>query len=121
MARILIIDDDSFLRQLLRIHLSGDGHAVSEAAEASEAIRLVLKSDFDLVITDFNMPFMDGIELATAIRGDPKTHHIPLIMLTANTTDDVSKRAHDLGVRVLNKPITVELVKDAVKEVLAAR
>lgn len=106
MARILIVDDDPLVRELLGIQLSRAGHNVTEADEASTAIRQLLRRDFDAVLTDVDMPYLDGVELASAIRGDPKTRHIPVIVLTGRTDDATWQRARFAGVhQFLTKPV----------------
>ena len=106
MARILIVDDDSLIRELLRIALSASGHAVAEAADAAIGIRTLLQRDFDVILTDVDMPYMDGLEFARAVRGDPKTRHIPIVVLTGRTDDATWQRARFIGVhQFLEKPV----------------
>jgi CheY-like chemotaxis protein len=118
MARILIVDDDAFMRELLRIQLTKDGHSVQETQDASEAIRELLKRDFDLVFTDINMPYMDGIELAEAIMGDPKTRHVPVIMLTGSADEGAFERAKRLGAPLMTKPARGEELMAEVRTAL---
>jgi CheY-like chemotaxis protein len=109
MPRVLIIDDDPLLRELLRISLSSAGHIVTEAPDAPSAIRTLLQRDFDVVLTDIEMPYMDGLELAAAIRGDTKTKHIPVVVLSGRNDDLAWQQAKFLGVSAyLNKPVKVD-------------
>ena len=68
MARVLVIDDDEEYRTLVRHMLVGEGHQVDEALDGAEGLRLFGKSPPDLVLTDINMPGLDGHEVITAIR-----------------------------------------------------
>jgi DNA-binding response OmpR family regulator len=114
MARILIIDDDATMRHLLRMHLVALQHSVEVAADASDAIRAILEKAPDLIISDLNMPYMNGLELLKAFRGDAITKNIPVIMLTGSSSDDNWMEAMKLGVtRYVIKPVQLdELVKE---------
>jgi CheY-like chemotaxis protein len=118
MARILIVDDDAFTRELLRIQLVKDGHSVKEAKDATEALRALLQSDFELVFTDINMPYMDGVELAKAIMGDPKTRHVPVIVLTGSADQAAFERAERLGTRLMTKPVQGDELLSEVRKAL---
>jgi two-component system chemotaxis response regulator CheY len=118
MARILVVDDDSLMRELLRIQLSKEGHAVHESSDPTQALRLLLQRDFDLVFTDINMPYMDGIELAQAIMGDPKTRHVPVIVLTGSADHETFQKARELGTRLLTKPAQGEALLREVRKAL---
>jgi len=79
--RILVVDDESFVRDAMRMMLAFDGHAVETAQDGQEALALFEKGKFDVVITDLAMPSMRGDELAAAIKArDPKQ---PVVMITA--------------------------------------
>jgi CheY-like chemotaxis protein len=103
LARILVVDDDLAMRRLLREYLAEAGHAVVEASEAAEAISILLRRDFDLVVTDVQMPYLDGLNLAEAIRADPKTHHMPIVVLTGYVAESVTQRTGGLGAYLINK------------------
>jgi two-component system chemotaxis response regulator CheY len=118
MARILIVDDDPTTRELLRIQLTNEGHSVFQANEASEAIRMLLAEDFNLVLTDIQMPHLDGMELARAIIGDPKTRHVPVIVLTGDRSDGVFQRVRSLGAPLLTKPVQGEELLREVRKAL---
>lgn len=114
MPRILIIDDDATMRNLLRMQLMALQHSVEVAADASEAIRAVLEKTPDLIISDLNMPYMNGLELLKAFRGDDITKYVPVILLTGSTSDEHWMEAMELGVtRYVIKPVQLEeLVKE---------
>ena len=105
--KVLVIDDDETMRTLLKLHLMNAGYEVFEAADAVEGGYRVLAESPGLVICDVEMPYLDGYEFAAALRSDPLTCHIPVVMLTAD--DDMAGRAHKAGaVAHLMKPITAD-------------
>ena len=106
-ASILVVDDDESIRDLLRMHLSAAGYEVHAAADAIAAGYLVLRSPPDLIITDINMPHMDGFEFIAALRADATLPSIPVIFLTAY--DDGDDRGKELGaVGYLTKPVRAD-------------
>ncbi|OFZ73809.1 MAG: hypothetical protein A2W04_03595 [Betaproteobacteria bacterium RBG_16_64_9] len=119
MARILVIEDDRSLRELLRVHLTALGHAVRIAPDAAEGIRHLLSHLPDLVLSDVNMPYMNGLELLRAIRGDDISRHIPVVLLTARTDDETWAEAMRLGVtRYVTKPVQLQELVQAVERAL---
>jgi CheY-like chemotaxis protein len=106
-ARILVVDDDDSLRELLRMHLAGAGYDVSTAADAISAGYLVLKAPPDLILSDVNMPHMDGFEFIAALKSDKSLPNIPVIFLTSMEEGD--HRGKELGaVGYLTKPVRAD-------------
>ncbi len=106
-ARILVVDDDESLRELLRMHLAAAGYEVSTAADAISAGYQVLKSPPDLILTDINMPHMDGFEFVAALKADTTLPYIPVIFLTS--MEDGDHRGKELGaVGYLTKPVRAD-------------
>src|SRR5213076_1054885 len=87
-ATILVVDDDQTIRELLQLHLRNAGYAVHVAEDAVEAGHLVLRSPPDLIITDVNMPHMDGFEFIAALKADKTVPDIPVIFLTSHEEGD---------------------------------
>ena len=86
MKKILIVDDEFEMRQLLKIYLRQDNYQVDEAENGQEAYEKIKKNDYDLMILDVMMPIMDGWQTIEQVR---KNSDIPIIMLTAKgTTQD---------------------------------
>ena len=81
--RILVVDDDEAIRQMVEALLKEEGYTVEPAANGEEAVRLVRQKPFDLVILDIMMPVMDGWEVASRMLCEDKTRDIPIIFLTA--------------------------------------
>jgi DNA-binding response OmpR family regulator len=106
-ARILVVDDDENIRELLRLHLTSAGYEVEVAADAISAGYTVIKAPPDLIITDVKMPHMDGFEFVAALRSDTTLPRIPVIFLTS--MDDGDARGRDLGaVGYVVKPVRAD-------------
>jgi PAS domain S-box-containing protein len=115
--RILVIDDNEPVRQLITEYLKADGHTVELAADGHEGLGKASEGRFDLVITDSAMPGMSGSELAAAIK--TTNQDIPIIMLTG--FGDIMKRQNELpaGVdMVLAKPVTRDAFRDAIARLM---
>jgi CheY-like chemotaxis protein len=106
-ANILIVDDDEGIRELLRLHLSAAGYEVNVAEDAIAAGYLVLRSPPDLIISDINMPHMDGFEFVAALKADNSLPKIPVIFLTSH--DEGDERGKALGaVGYITKPVRAD-------------
>jgi len=106
-ASILIVDDDESIRDLLRLHLSAAGYEVHVAEDAIAAGYMLLRSPPDLIISDINMPHMDGFEFIAAVRADKSLPMIPVIFLT--TIEDGDLRGKELGaVGYVTKPVRAD-------------
>jgi two-component system chemotaxis response regulator CheY len=112
-ARILVVDDDESMRELIRIHLAAAGYEVQTAADAISAGYIVLASPPDLILTDVSMPHMDGFEFVAALRADPGVPPIPVIFLTS--AEEGMERARELGAAgYLTKPVRADELLAAV-------
>lgn len=106
-ARVLVMDDDELMRELLRLHLCSAGYEVLLAEDAIVAGHLVLKQAPDLVLADIEMPYMSGLEFVQAMKSDPATRSIPVIFLTSRT--DAEPQARQIGAAgYLIKPLHVD-------------
>ena len=95
---LLLVDDSAFFRNMLQPVLRAAGYAVTTASSGHEAFGLVRSGrTFDMIVTDLQMPDMDGIALARALRSDAATARIPLIALSAMTTPDMIERVRRAG------------------------
>jgi CheY-like chemotaxis protein len=103
-AMILVVDDEASARELLRLHLSAAGYEVLVAEDAIAAGYMVLRRPPDLIISDVNMPYMDGFEFIAALKSDSSLPDIPVIFLT--TMEEGDHRGKELGaVGYLTKPV----------------
>lgn len=106
-ARLLIVDDDQNIRELLSLHLRAAGYEVSVAEDGIAAGYLVLRDPPDLIISDVNMPHMSGFEFVAALKADSSVANIPVIFLTSEEEGD--HRGKELGaVGYLVKPVRAD-------------
>lgn len=116
---VLVVDDDATIRELLRIHLSAAGYEVMLAENGIAAGYAVLRKRPDLVISDVNMPHMDGFEFVAAMRAEPSLTDIPVIFLTSE--EEGSDRSRSLGaVGYATKPIMADRLLALVSQHLPA-
>jgi len=112
-GKILVIDDEPSMRELLCLHLSNQGYEVQEAEDAIVAGHLILKRKPDLVIVDVQMPYMNGYEFVGALKSDPQTRDIPVVFLS--TDDNVASQAKKLGAAAyLHKPVMADRLIEVV-------
>ena len=115
--RILVVDDEPFVCDAVKMMLAFDGHDVVTANDAKEALETFDKSKFDLVITDFAMPGMKGDELAAAIKAKAPTQ--PVVMITAYAEMLQSSGKKLTGVDFLvSKPFLLEHLREAISTVI---
>jgi two-component system chemotaxis response regulator CheY len=88
MASILAVDDSASMRQMVSFTLKGAGYDVAEASDGVQALAAAKGRNFNLVITDVNMPNMDGIELIRNLRELPAYKFTPMLLLTTESADD---------------------------------
>ena len=120
-ARIILADDDPIMRELSAAKLTEAGYAVTAAADGSEALEALKTHGADLVISDLDMPVMDGFELTKNIRSDQTISQVPVIVVTASDHADAVDSAFAAGATsFLAKPINWTLFSQAVMFVLRA-
>lgn len=120
MAKILAVDDSVSMRQMLGLTLNAAGHQVEQAADGCEALQLAARRKFDLVITDVNMPRMDGITLVRELRGLPDYKFVPLLVLTTDSTMDRKQAGKAAGATGwLVKPFNPSTLLATIDKVLA--
>lgn len=116
--RILVIEDNTDMRDLLQMYLQSAGYRVTVAEDGNEGLRAVEAECPDLLITDIRMPNGDGVELIERLRANPGLIELPILVLTANG-DGKSHKARDAGANVvMRKPVDLDSVIDIVKELL---
>ncbi len=113
--RILLVDDEQSVRQMIKLLLQLDQHAVTEAKDGREALDLFVNESFDLVITDFCMPRMQGNEVALRIKQLVPTQ--PIVMITAYVAQ-LGKADNPVDV-ILNKPFAFQELRQAISKVLS--
>lgn len=116
--RIVVVDDDEFMRELLGLHLTNAGYEVLVAEDAVAAGHLVVRSPPDLLIVDVRMPYMSGYEFVRAVKDDPDTRHIPVVLLSSE--DDLEQHAAQLGASgCLRKPVKADRLLEIVARLTA--
>ncbi|MBK7367407.1 MAG: sigma-54-dependent Fis family transcriptional regulator [Candidatus Eisenbacteria bacterium] len=114
MARLLVVDDEANLRRVLCALLGADGHAVTEAGTAGEALAALGSTEFDAVLTDQKLPDGDGLQIVTALR--EREPSPPVIVITAFATVELAVEAMRLGAfDFITKPFLPEAVRAAVR------
>ena len=117
--KLLIVDDEAHILQVLSLKLRHCGYHITTAVDGEDAMHQVRTNVPDLVITDVQMPFMNGLELAHSLQNDKKTSHIPVVVLTA--------RGHTLAAsdtdipnvkKVISKPFSPRGIVELVDELL---
>jgi two-component system, chemotaxis family, chemotaxis protein CheY len=118
--QILVVDDYMLTRVMVQSILSGAGFAKVAQAESAEAAAAKLEeNDIDLVICDWKMPGMTGVELLRCVRSQPRYRDLPFLMLTAESTHSSVKEAMAAGVSdYVIKPFSAEVLLDKVAQLL---
>ena len=119
MATILAVDDSASMRQMVAFTLKGAGHTVVEAADGQKALQAAKGQSFNLVISDVNMPVMDGIALIRELRALPNYKFTPILMLTTESGGDKKAEGKSAGATGwIVKPFNPEQLISTVKRVL---
>lgn len=118
-ASILTVDDSPSLRMAIRIALTGAGYAVTEAGDGIEGLGKASGAKFDMIITDLNMPNMDGLTMIRELRKDPAQCGTPIIFLTTESDASVKQEAKAAGATGwLVKPFVPEQLIKIARKVL---
>ncbi|WP_320821412.1 response regulator [Thalassolituus sp.] len=119
MASILAVDDSASMRQMVAFTLKGAGYQVKEASDGVEALAIAKKEKFDLVLTDVNMPNMNGIELVQQLRQLDDFKFTPMLMLTTESAGDMKMQGKQAGATGwIVKPFNPEQLLSTIKRVL---
>ncbi|MDP6693184.1 MAG: response regulator [Phycisphaerales bacterium] len=118
--RILVVDDETHILQVLSLKLRNSGFEVSTAVDGEDALGQVLENPPDLVITDIQMPYMNGIELCNALVENTSTKLIPVIVITARGHTLSASDTDIENVRqVISKPFSPREVAELASSILA--
>ena len=117
---ILLVEDNADNQEIYRIILAHHGHAVLQAWDGEEGVRMAREHRPDLILMDLTMPVIDGLEATRILKADPATAAIPVIALTAHAMQEDLEAAEAAGcVAFLSKPAAPQLVAAEVGRVLA--
>jgi len=121
MARILSVDDSLTIRSMVKTFLEEEGFEVVSANDGVEAMKIAREQTFDLVLSDINMPNMNGISLVSKLRRLEDYAKVPILMLTTEDSDFKKNKAKSFGASGwLQKPFTQERLVGAVQKLLAS-
>jgi two-component system, chemotaxis family, chemotaxis protein CheY len=117
--RIMIVDDSASMRMLLRVALDDLGYAVTEAEDGAQALEQLGDALPDLLITDINMPRLDGFGLIERLRADAGARSLPILVLTTESSDEKRQRARAAGATGwIVKPFDPDQLAAAIRRVL---
>ena len=117
--KALVVDDEFHIVQVVAIKLRNNGFEVVTAENGADALQLAVSEKPDIVVTDFQMPAMTGIEFVEKLRNRPETAEIPVVMLTARGFAVEDKKKEQLNIAALvNKPFSPRELLQSVEEVL---
>lgn len=119
--KILIVDDSSSMRQMINFTLKNNGYEVVEAVDGMDAVAKVKANVFNMVLTDLNMPKMDGITLIKELRKNPSTKFIPIVMLTTESQAEKKQEGKTAGASGwIVKPFQPDQLVAVVKKLIGA-
>lgn len=119
---VLIVDDSHTMRTVIKKTVAISGFEVGqcwEAGDGLEALDLVKDQWVDVVLTDVNMPRMNGLELVKALKSDEATRHIPIVLITTEGSEARMQEAYALGIAgYIQKPFYPEAIRDALNRIM---
>ncbi len=116
--KVLIVDDTNTLRSLVQIYLLAHGWEFFEATNGAEGLEKARALRPDVIITDVNMPGMNGFDLCEAIRKDPQLANVPVVVLTLHGDEVARERGRQVGASAfLTKPVSPAELKQALRSV----
>ena len=119
MKTVLAVDDSASLRQMVRVVLGGVGYQVVEAEDGVDALSKLAGQDLDLVLTDLNMPKMDGLELTRRLRAMPQYKFVPVVLLTTESNTEKKLQGKAAGATAwIIKPFDPDQLLAVVKKVV---
>lgn len=120
MLSVLTVDDSASIRQAIKIALSNGGFEVTGAEDGTDGLARATAAQFDLVITDLNMPKMDGLTMTRELRKLPAYAGVPILFLTTEDAGDIKQQAKAAGATGwITKPFAADQLVRIVKKVLA--
>src|SRR5512137_1097611 len=120
--RILVVDDEEDILELVRFHLAREGYQLTLASTGEAALKKAKLETFDLIVLDLMLPGMDGLEVAKALKADARTKAVPIVMLTAKGEDADVVTGLEIGADdYITKPFSPRVLTARVKAVLRRR
>ena len=116
---ILLVDDAASMRGLLSMTLNDAGYTAIEACDGRDALIKIRSASVNMVITDLNMPNMNGLELIRALKADKEFQFIPIVMLTTESADSMKREGQQAGAKAwVVKPFKPESIVMVVKKII---
>jgi two-component system chemotaxis response regulator CheY len=113
------VDDCKTTRKLLGLYLKSRGYEVTYAENGLDAMEKLGRESVNLVMTDLNMPYMDGLELTRNLKGEPGLKHIPVLMVTTEADEEERRNAMEAGASgYLVKPVNADTITSNIKNIL---
>lgn len=117
--KIMIVDDCQTTRKILEFHLRSKGFDVVTAENGLDAIEKLATNTVNLILSDLNMPYMDGIEFVKTIKSDFNLSHLPILMVTTEADLEEKERALNAGANgYMVKPVTAEDIYQNIKRIM---
>ncbi|MBI5849249.1 MAG: response regulator [Nitrospirae bacterium] len=117
--KILVVDDCATTRKLLTLYLKSKGYEVVTAENGLDGLEKVGREGVNLVLSDLNMPYMDGLEFVKSLRANPDTAELPVVMVTTEADPEEKEKAMKAGANgYMIKPVTAEMVAQNIKEIM---
>jgi two-component system chemotaxis response regulator CheY len=118
---VLTVDDSASIRQMIHLTLTTAGYKVIEAADGAEGFLKATTNPVSVVITDLNMPVMNGLDFIRKFRAHPSSKGVPIIMLTTESDEALKKQAKEAGaIGWIIKPFKQEQLLSVIRKVAAA-
>jgi two-component system, chemotaxis family, chemotaxis protein CheY len=120
--RVMVVDDVQHIRELLSLILKNEGYDVIESVNGMDALAKLDGSSVDMLITDLNMPVMNGFELVKRLRNSDDFHSTPIIMVSSENHEAIRKKARRIGVNEwIIKPLIPSDLMDVVRRLIAKK
>ncbi len=118
--KFLVVDDFSTMRRIVRGLLKEIGYVnADEAEDGSVALNMLKNAKYDFVVSDINMPVMNGFELLSAVKADDNLKHLPVLMVTAEARkEDIVRAAKDGAAGYIVKPFTKATLEEKVQKIM---
>ena len=118
---ILSVDDSASIRQMVQLTLQGAGYSVIQANDGADGLAKAKATQVDMIVTDLNMPIMNGLSLIVELRKLPAYRGVPIVFLTTESDPEMKKKAKEAGATGwITKPFQQEQLVGIVKKVLGA-
>ena len=120
-GKILVVDDEKFIVHVVTLKLRNAGYEVISAGDGEEGLEVAITEQPDLIVTDYQMPYMTGLEMSQALRKDERTANIPILMLTARGYSLSEEDLEAVNIKIsMSKPFSPRELIDCIETTLAA-